>query len=114
MAFLFRKYLILSIQKSRSYSLLTKKKCEYIRQWTTKKENDPRNDHSEIPDTETFMTIGAGTKELPNEISSFFDYKIVGCVCEKDGTTDWMLLSKGELHRCKCGYWYSLVLKPVV
>merc|ERR1711872_883515 len=55
-----------------------------------------------------------GTFDKPNLIPSFYDKRLVGCVCEEDATCiNWMQLHQGEPKRCECGYWFKLVeIKP--
>ena len=53
---------------------------------------------------------GPGTKECPNIVGSFFDSRMVGCICEEDQThINWMWLHKGVPKRCECGHWFKLV-----
>merc|ERR1712200_387123 len=51
-----------------------------------------------------------GTFEEPTVISSQFEKRLVGCVCEEDALTiQWLTVYKGEPKRCKCGYWFKLI-----
>ncbi|KAK6622346.1 hypothetical protein RUM44_002157 [Polyplax serrata] len=51
----------------------------------------------------------ASSKSNPNLIPSYYDCRIVGCICEEDSSRIiWMWLFKGEPKRCKCGHWFKL------
>ena len=51
-----------------------------------------------------------GTKDKPKLVPSFFEERLVGCVCEEDATyINWMKLQKGPAQRCECGHWFQLV-----
>ncbi|KAK3727798.1 hypothetical protein QZH41_008216 [Actinostola sp. cb2023] len=48
-----------------------------------------------------------GTREKPTEVPTAFGERIVGCVCEEDATViKWMLVKKGDPHRCDCGHYF--------
>ncbi|KAK7069441.1 Cytochrome c oxidase subunit 5B [Halocaridina rubra] len=50
-----------------------------------------------------------GGKDKPTLIPSFYERRLVGCICEEDATCiNWMWLEKGEAKRCECGYWFQL------
>ncbi|KAI3381882.1 hypothetical protein SNEBB_010181 [Seison nebaliae] len=54
--------------------------------------------------------IENSTKDNPNIVSSTFDRRLIGCVCEEDATTIvWMWIYDGEAQRCRCGHWFKLV-----
>ena len=57
-----------------------------------------------------------GDKGTPTVVPSFYQDRIVGCICEEDATcVNWMWLSKGEVKRCECGYFFKLVdAKPMI
>jgi len=51
-----------------------------------------------------------GTFDEPTVISSAFEKRLIGCVCEDDALTiQWLTVYKGEPKRCECGYWFKLV-----
>lgn len=53
---------------------------------------------------------GPGTKDQPNLIPSFYEMRLVGCVCHEDAFyLNYMWLYKGEPKRCECGHWFKLV-----
>ena len=55
-------------------------------------------------------SLGKGTKEEPNVVDSFGNYRMVGCICEpeEDHHIKWMWLMEGKPKRCACGNWFSL------
>lgn len=56
---------------------------------------------------------GPGTKDKPTLVSSAFDSRIIGCVCDDESShINWMWLHKGNSTRCECGFWFKLVEKP--
>jgi len=56
------------------------------------------------------MKRGPGTKDKPNVVASFYDKRIVGCICHEDAFyIQYMWLHKDEMKRCQCGYWFKLV-----
>lgn len=53
--------------------------------------------------------VAAGTKTKPVEVTSAFQKRIVGCICEEEQThINWMWLYTGEPQRCECGHWFKL------
>ncbi|CAL4102939.1 unnamed protein product [Meganyctiphanes norvegica] len=58
----------------------------------------------------------AGGPDTPTVIPSFYERRLVGCVCEEDATCiNFMWLDQGEKKRCECGYWFQLAeAKPMV
>jgi len=58
----------------------------------------------------------AGGPDTPTVIPSFYERRLVGCVCEEDATCiNFMWLDQGEKKRCECGYWFQLTeAKPMV
>ncbi|RXG69319.1 cytochrome c oxidase subunit 5B, mitochondrial [Armadillidium vulgare] len=58
----------------------------------------------------------SGELSNPTLIPSFYQSRIVGCICQEDATTiNWMWLTKGEPKRCECGYFFKLEdAKPMV
>merc|ERR1711862_390830 len=47
----------------------------------------------------------AGGPDAPTVIPSFYERRLVGCVCEEDATCiNFMWLEQGEKKRCECGY----------
>lgn len=58
----------------------------------------------------------SGDKSSPTVVPSFYERRLVGCICEEDATSiNWMWLEKGENKRCECGYWFQLAdAKPGV
>ena len=51
----------------------------------------------------------ASTKNNPNLVPSYYDCRVIGCVCEEDSyAITWMWLFKGEPKRCQCGHWFKL------
>lgn len=49
---------------------------------------------------------GRGTKDNPVPIESFFDERLVACVCEESQNfMRYTYVHKGELKRCNCGHW---------
>ncbi|MPC24004.1 cytochrome c oxidase subunit 5B, mitochondrial-like [Portunus trituberculatus] len=58
----------------------------------------------------------SGDKSNPTVVPSFYEKRLVGCICEEDATCiNWMWLEKGETKRCECGYWFQLAEgKPMV
>merc|ERR1711936_305291 len=51
-----------------------------------------------------------GTFDEPTIVSSAFEKRMIGCVCEEDALTiQWLTIHKGEPKRCECGYWFKLV-----
>ncbi|XP_063612966.1 cytochrome c oxidase subunit 5B, mitochondrial-like [Penaeus indicus] len=58
----------------------------------------------------------SGDQTNPTSVPSFYDRRLVGCICEEDATSiNWMWLEKGESKRCECGYWFQLQdAKPMV
>ncbi|XP_050737924.1 cytochrome c oxidase subunit 5B, mitochondrial-like [Eriocheir sinensis] len=58
----------------------------------------------------------SGAKANPTVVPSFYEKRLVGCICEEDATCiNWMWLEKGETKRCECGYWFQLAdAKPGV
>ncbi|XP_011499702.1 PREDICTED: cytochrome c oxidase subunit 5B, mitochondrial-like [Ceratosolen solmsi marchali] len=54
--------------------------------------------------------FGPGTKECPNLVGSFFESRLVGCICnDEEFDINWMWLHKGEPRRCECGHWFKLI-----
>ncbi|KAK8720519.1 hypothetical protein OTU49_013274 [Cherax quadricarinatus] len=58
----------------------------------------------------------SGDSSNPTVVPSFYERRLVGCICEEDATCiNWMWLEKGEKKRCECGYWFQLIdAKPMV
>merc|ERR1711915_61325 len=51
----------------------------------------------------------SGSASNPTVVPSFYERRLVGCICEEDATCiHWMWLEKGESKRCECGYWFQL------
>merc|ERR1712200_400723 len=51
-----------------------------------------------------------GTFEEPTIITSQYEKRLVGCVCEEDALSiQWLTVYKGEPKRCKWGYWFKLI-----
>merc|ERR1739847_69549 len=49
------------------------------------------------------------SKENPNIVPSFEEYRIMGCKCSDDeSSVKWMWIHEGEPRRCFCGYWFQL------
>merc|ERR1712223_143942 len=49
------------------------------------------------------------SKENPNIVPSFEEYRIMGCKCSDDeSSVKWMWIHEGEPRRCVCGYWFQL------
>uniref|UniRef100_A0A8D8PNC9 Cytochrome c oxidase subunit 5B, mitochondrial n=1 Tax=Cacopsylla melanoneura TaxID=428564 RepID=A0A8D8PNC9_9HEMI len=58
---------------------------------------------------------GAGTRDLPTEVPSAFEARIVGCICEEESPSiSWMWLYEGKPKRCACGHWFKLTYKAPV
>ncbi|XP_064102288.1 cytochrome c oxidase subunit 5B, mitochondrial-like isoform X3 [Macrobrachium rosenbergii] len=66
-------------------------------------------------DMKVYKRVSGGASN-PTLIPSFYDRRLVGCICEEDATCiNWMWLEKGETKRCECGYWFQLTEgKPMV
>ncbi|KAK4315077.1 hypothetical protein Pmani_013671 [Petrolisthes manimaculis] len=58
----------------------------------------------------------SGDQTNPTMVPSFYEKRLVGCICEEDATcVNWMWLEKGATKRCECGYWFQLIDgKPLV
>lgn len=51
----------------------------------------------------------SSTKKNPIPIYSYYNARIVGCVCEEDSSEiNWFWLHEGEPKRCYCGHWFKL------
>jgi len=49
------------------------------------------------------------SKENPNIVPSFEEYRVMGCKCSDDeSNVKWMWIHEGEPRRCYCGYWFQL------
>jgi cytochrome c oxidase subunit 5b len=56
---------------------------------------------------------GRGTRDNPVTVESFFDSRMVACVCEEtQNHHKYTNLHKGEPKRCQCGHWLELVDAP--
>merc|ERR1711887_413349 len=66
-------------------------------------------------DMRVFKRVSGGP-DTPTVIPSFYEKRLVGCVCEEDATCiNFMWLEQGEKKRCECGYWFTLTAaKPMV
>ncbi|CAG5127277.1 unnamed protein product [Candidula unifasciata] len=54
-----------------------------------------------------------GTFQEPTIITSSFNKRMVGCICEEDALSiNWMTVYRGEPKRCECGYWFKLADSP--
>ncbi|BFZ16387.1 hypothetical protein BsWGS_19426 [Bradybaena similaris] len=54
-----------------------------------------------------------GTFQEPTVITSNFNRRMVGCICEEDALAiNWMTVYRGEPKRCECGYWFKLADNP--
>ncbi|KAJ8688497.1 hypothetical protein QAD02_024292 [Eretmocerus hayati] len=61
------------------------------------------------------MKMGPGTKDCPNLVGSYFNSRLIGCICEEDQChINWMWLHKGQPRRCECGHWFKLVERAPV
>lgn len=58
-------------------------------------------------------TKGQGTKDNPVKVESFFEDRIIACICEPSKNSHrYTTLYKGEKKRCQCGHWLELVDAP--
>lgn len=56
---------------------------------------------------------GRGSRDNPVKVESFFDERIVACVCEPmQNSHRFSVYYKGEPKRCQCGHWIEVVDAP--
>merc|ERR1739838_6458 len=65
-------------------------------------------------DMRVYKRVGGGPED-PTIIPSFYERRLIGCVCEEDATCiNFMWLDQGEKKRCECGYYFQLTeAKPM-
>jgi len=52
---------------------------------------------------------GPSTKDNPTLVPSFYNERMIGCICHEDAFyISYMWLYKGEQRRCECGNWFKL------